>query len=131
MLHNTKETLMLTYINLLKKINSIVIIVTSWPTTIKYTVQWFCFLTILEHTAKIMDTNNGLISSLLKVFAMFELRLNHGEEKFDVISFRCINCKMETGLYLKNKTFDEMITKSVLNAILHHVGMSRIISSNK
>ena len=58
---------------------------------------------------------------------MFELRLNYDEEKLDVISIRCINCKRETGLYLKNTTFDEMITKFVLNAILHHVGMSWII----
>ena len=78
-----------------------------------------------------METDNGLILSLLKVFTMFELRLNCYEEKLDVISIRCINCKTETGLYLKNTTFDESITKFLLNAILHHVGMSWIISSNK
>ena len=78
----------------------------------------------MEHTANITKTNDGLISSLLKVFAMFELGLNCDEEKLNVISIRCINCKIETGLYLKNKTFDEMITKFVLNPILHHVGMS-------
>ena len=54
---------------------------------------------------------------------MFELRLNCDEEKLDVISISCINCKIETGLYLKYITFDEMITKFVLNAILHHVVM--------
>ena len=43
-----------------------------WPTSIKYTIRWFPFLAIMEHTAKIMEKNNGLISSLLKVFAMFE-----------------------------------------------------------
>ena len=43
----------------------------------------------------------------------------------------CINCKGETGLFLKNTTFDEIITKFVMNAILHHVGMSWIIISNK
>ena len=48
----------------------------------------------------------------------------------DVISIRCINCKIETGLYLRNTTFDEMITKSVLNPILHHVGVLGIISAN-
>ena len=32
---------------------------------------------------------------------------------------------------MKNTTFDEIITKFVLNAILHHVGMSWIISYNK
>ena len=85
----------------------------------------------MEHTANIIETNNGIISSLLKVFAMFVLRLNYKEGKLDVISIRCINCKRETGLLLKNTTFYEMITRFVLNAILHHVGLSWIISSNK
>ena len=31
---------------------------------------------------------------------------------------------------MKKSTFEEMVTKLVLNAILHHVGMSWIISSN-
>ena len=62
---------------------------------------------------------------------MFELRLPSGKEQLYVISIRCINCKRETGLYLKNKTFGEMVTTFVLNAIFHHVGMSWIISSNK
>ena len=47
----------------------------------------------------------------------------------DVIYIRCINCKIETGLYLKNTTFDEIITNVLLVAILHHVGMPWIISS--
>ena len=85
----------------------------------------------MEHTENITEINSGLIPSLLKVFAMFDLRLNYKEGKLDVISIRCINCKRETGLFLKNKKFDEMITKFVLNAILHHVGMSWIIGSNK
>ena len=85
----------------------------------------------MERTANNMKTSNGLILSLLRVFAMFELHLISDEEKLDVIYKRCINCKRETGSYFKNTTFDEMLTKFVLNAILHHVGMSWIISSNK
>ena len=42
-----------------------------WPTSIKETIKWFPFLTIMEHTANKMKNNNGLISSLLKVFAIF------------------------------------------------------------
>ena len=61
---------------------------------------------------------------------MFELSLSYKEKNLDVIYLRCINCKRETGLFLKN-TFYEMITKFVLNAILHHVGKQWIISSNK
>ena len=46
-----------------------------WPTSIKEIIQWFPFLTIMEHTANIME-KEGLISSLLKVFAMFEIHLS-------------------------------------------------------
>ena len=85
----------------------------------------------MEHTKSNMKTNKRLITLLLKVFSMFELRLLSDEEKVDVIYIRCINCKIETGLYFKNKIFDEMINKFVLNAILHHVGMAWIITSNE
>ena len=53
-----------------------------WPTSIKD-----------------MKNNNRLISSLLKVFAMFEIRLSYEDEKLDVLSLKCLNCKIETGLY--------------------------------
>ena len=61
---------------------------------------------------------------------MFELRLIDDKEKLDIISIRCINFKKETGLYLQNSTFEAIITKFVLNAILNHVGMLWIIISN-
>ena len=32
-----------------------------WPTSIKETIQWFPFLTIVEHTAHKMEKNNRLI----------------------------------------------------------------------
>ena len=50
---------------------------------------------------------------------------------FDVIFIKCINCNKETGFYIRNSTIEEMITKFLLNSILHHVGMSWIICSNK
>ena len=62
---------------------------------------------------------------------MFELSLLSDEEKLDVISIRCISCKRETGLFLKNATFEEIVTKFVLNEILHHVSMLWIIRSNE
>ena len=46
-----------------------------------------------------MENNNGLISSLLKVFAMFELRLSCKEVDLDVVYLMCINCKRETGFF--------------------------------
>ena len=62
---------------------------------------------------------------------MFQLRLFYDKYEVEIIAIRCINCKKETGLYLRNSTFEEMITKCVLNEILHHVGMLWIIFSNK
>ena len=38
---------------------------------------------------------------------------------------------MRNRFIFEKNSFDEMITKFVLNAILRHVGMSWIISSNK
>ena len=86
----------------------------------------------MEHIEK-LQKKNELISSLLKVFVMFQLRLSYKEGILDVVYLRCINCKRETGLDLRINSllFDEIMTKFFLNAILHHVGMSWIISSNQ
>ena len=64
---------------------------------------------------------------------MFEIRLRYKKLILDVVSLKCIKCKRETGLYLKINSliFDEIITRFVLNEILHHVGMLWIISTNK
>ena len=85
----------------------------------------------MEHTANILKPNKGIITSLLKVFDTFELRLIDDNGEVEAISIRCINCKNETGLYLRNSTLEEMITKFLLNAILHHVVISWIICSNE
>ena len=45
-----------------------------FPTSIKDTINWFPFITIMEHTANITETKSGMIPSLLKVFSIFELR---------------------------------------------------------
>ena len=84
----------------------------------------------MEHTTNIMEKNKGIISSLLKVFEMFEFRLIGEKEKLDVTNIMGINCKKEAGSYLQNPTLEEMITKFVLNAILHYVSMSWILSPN-
>ena len=62
---------------------------------------------------------------------MFELRLIYDGDKVQAVDIRCINCKKETGLYLEKSTLEENISKYVLNAMLHHVGMSWIICSNE
>ena len=62
---------------------------------------------------------------------MFQLRLIDYKYEVEAIAIRFINCKKETGLYLINSIFEEMITKFVLNTILYHVGMLWIICYNK
>ena len=37
---------------------------------------------------------------------MFKLRLIDDRDKFEAIAIRCINCKKETGLYLRTSTFE-------------------------
>ena len=68
------------------------------------------------------------------MFSLFEIRLSFGDDNLDTLSLKCINCKKETDL--KSKTgfkdfYDKFITQFVLNTMLHHVGMSWIISSKK
>ena len=97
-----------------------------WPTSIKKKIQRLMFLTIMEHTANNMRGNNGLISSLLKLFSMFDICLSYGDKALDAISIKCIDCKIETCLDTKiNFTwvYDEIVNKFVLSAMLHHVGM--------
>ena len=51
-----------------------------------------------------------------------------------LFSIKCINCKRETSLNSETSftwVYDEIVTKFLLNAMLHHVGMSWIISSNR
>ena len=67
---------------------------------------------------------------------MFQLRLFDDKQYeegniVDIIDISCINCNTERCLYLRNTKIEEIITRFVLNEILHHVGMSRIIYSNK
>ena len=73
-------------------------------------------------------------SSLLKMFSMFEIRLSCGDNNLDIVSLKCINCKREKGLNKETGikwVYDEFITQFVLNEMLHHVGMSWIISSKQ
>ena len=85
----------------------------------------------MEHTTKNIKPKQGLITSLLKVFAMFDVHLLDNRNKLEAISIRCINCKQKTFLYLITSTLEEMISKLVLNAILYHMCMSWIICSTE
>ena len=70
-----------------------------WPASIKSTIQWFPFHTIMEHTGNIMQDDTHLISSLLNMFSMFGICLSYGEKDLDNFCLKCINCFKKTGLY--------------------------------
>ena len=48
-----------------------------WPASIKSTIQWFHFHTIIEHNGNIIQDDKHILSSLLKIFLMFEIRLSY------------------------------------------------------
>ena len=88
----------------------------------------------MEYTGNDMQDDTHLSSSSLKTFSLFEISLSCGDDNLDTFSIKFINCEKETGL--KSKTgfkdfYDEVITQSLLNAMLNHVGMSLIFSSKK
>ena len=81
-----------------------------------------------------MQDATHLMSSLLKMFSIFEIHLSYGDNDLEVVPLKCINCKKEIGLNSETPftlVYDEVMTKFLLNAMLHHVGMSWIISSNQ
>ena len=49
----------------------------------------------------------------------------------EAIAIKRRNFRRSTGLYLKDETIQEIITQFVLNAVLHHVGVSWIMASNE
>ena len=78
-------------------------------------IQLFPFISIMEHTSSIIETYISLLPSLLKVFFMFQIRSlyhEHNDEEYvvEAIDIQCINCHRNTGLYLKVKTVEEIIT---------------------
>ena len=65
---------------------------------------------------------------------MFEILLSCGDDDLDIVSLKCINCKKERGLNSETGftwVYDQVITKFVLNEMLHHIVMSWIISPKK
>ena len=95
-------------------------------------MQWFPFPEIMEYTGNDIKNDTPLTSSLLKMFSMFEIRLSVGDVNLDEVYLKCINCKRTTGLKTKSgfkEFYDKMITPFVMNSMLHHVGMSWMISS--
>ena len=81
-----------------------------------------------------MQDDTQLMSKFSNMFSMFEIRLSYGDKYLDTLCLKCINCKKETVLNSETTftwVYDEVINKFLLNAMLHHVGMSWIIISNQ
>ena len=105
-----------------------------WSALIKNKIQWFTLPSIIEDTANQMQEDKGIISSLLNMFSMIKIGLSFGDKHLEYFSIKCINCKRETGSYSKTSftwVYDEIVTKFVLNTMLHHVDTSWIIKSNR
>ena len=62
---------------------------------------------------------------------LFYDNYNKEENIVEAIAIKCIDFHRSTGLYLKDKTVQEMTTQFVLNIVLPHVGVSWIIYSKK
>ena len=80
----------------------------------------------MEYTGNIMQDDTHLTSLLLKMLVVFEIRLSCGDNDLDIVYLKCINCKKEIGLNSETRftwVYDEVITKFLLNATLHHVGI--------
>ena len=55
------------------------------------------------------------------------------QNKLGSIAIRCINCGKQASLSMKimNNNYKDIITLFLLNAVLHHVGVTWIIKTNK
>ena len=96
--------------------------------------QCFPYHEIMEYTGNIMQDDTHITSSLLEMFSMFEIRLSCGDDDLEKVCLKCVNSKKETVLNAETgfkEFYDEVITQFVLNAMLHNVGMSWIISSKR
>ena len=96
-------------------------------------IEWFPFLDITEYTGNDMISDIPLTTSLLKMFSMFGIKMTVGDVNVDEVPLMCINCKRKTHLQPNSGKdfYDKMITPFVMNSMLHHVGMSWMISSKK
>ena len=113
-------------------------IIDYWPTSIKDYINWLLFLNIMEYTSDRIYNYATLLPSLLKMFSMFQISFwyNKGHDdqnKVEHISIKRINCGKQTGLSMDdmNTKYKAVITSFVSNTVLHHVGILRIIETNR
>ena len=68
------------------------------------------------------------------MFSIFEIPLSVGDVNLYEVSLKFNNCKRTTGLKTKSgfkEFYDKIITTFVMNSMLHHFGMSWMISSKE
>ena len=90
----------------------------------------------MDHTAVNMETQITLLPLLLKLFAIFKMRLwydnkNSEETVVDDICIRYSHCGKTTGLPVKNTNYKDMVTKFFSNKVLHIAGFSWIFKTNQ
>ena len=56
---------------------------TYLPTSINQFIHWFSFLNIMEYTAKNKETGLTILTSLSKMFSMFQLHFWYNKESAD------------------------------------------------
>ena len=100
------------------------------PESIKTAIEWFPFLDMMEYTGNYMISDISLTTSLLNMFSMFSVKITVRDDTVNEVSLMCINCKREK--YIQHKSdkdfYDKMITTFMMNSMLHHVGMSWMIT---
>ena len=78
------------------------------------------------------------LTVIVKDFSMFQISFWYNKGYYDQskvkhIAIRCSNSGKQTGLYMDNMNtkYKYIITSFLLNKVLHHVVLSRIIKTNK
>ena len=83
------------------------------------------------------DLDNNVIAVVENVFnvsdAFFVSKRKCWHFFVETVAIKCINCGKLTGLYINNMNtnYNDIIPQFVLNTMLHHVGISWIIGTNK
>ena len=94
-------------------------------------------MNIIEYTSENIDTEITLLSLLLRMFSMFQMCFWYNKENVELfvenLAIRYINCGKPTGISMNNMNtnYNDIITKFLLNTMLHHFGMSWIIEKIK
>ena len=92
----------------------------------------------MEHTVDRIENEKIILSSLSKMFSMFQIRCYYKQGHYDQnivenIAIKCSNCEKEKMISMDNinTTYQDIITSFVLNIVIQHFGMLWIIFKNQ